>query len=124
MKGSCVIDAGCSSSLGLYCNLTGQDTVIFNGIASLRPGKCYCKPYYYFKSTSVGCIAQLTLNATCNATAYPGQCLSESGLYCDSTYSACFCASNYYWSSSTSKCCTKNNSFLLFFISEISTNFL
>lgn len=115
LGGLCVIDAGCSTSLGLYCNLTGQDTLIFNGTGSLKPGKCYCKPYFYFGS--LGCVAQLTINGTCNPLAYPGQCLSESDLYCDSTYLECLCVSNYYWSSTTSKCCMQIfRQFLIYYL--------
>ena len=89
MSGSCVIDAGCAASAGLYCNLTGQDTVIFNAIGSLKPGKCYCKPYYYYASAILGCQPQLLINDFCTATAYPSECLSESNLYCDSAQDKC-----------------------------------
>ena len=98
------MDAGCSPSLGLYCNLTGQDVVVNNGLGSLKPGICYCQPYYYYVSSTTGCMPQLLNGITCNSTAYPGQCLDQSGLYCDSLTSKCKCLANYYWDSTTSKC--------------------
>ena len=89
-NGSCKINAGCKPSQNLYCNVSEQ-----------YPNTCQCLPYYYWKSSTQSCAAQLLSGISCSSSS---ECLSLSGLYCSTT---CQCKSNYYWSSALKVCIKK-----------------
>jgi hypothetical protein len=101
-------DSGCRTSSGLYCNMTGQYTNIWNWNIEYV-GRCFCKPNYYWSNSY--CMPQLTFggNCTSNSLSYVYQCNYDySYLYCDTSTPIpykCKCLSNYYWSPTASKCC-------------------
>ena len=82
------MNVSCSTALNLYCPSTGNSS-----------GVCSCQPYYYYASSTLGCVSKTSYLVACTSSS---SCRSDLGLYCIS--GVCQCQTYYYWSYASLMC--------------------